>query len=99
MTMTLADLSSEDGVMGSRAEPCAAEATQVFGEVEVRRLAYRRRGQPNLYPTDAALKVIRPARSPTCWSAWRSMNFAIADRSVSGGRRGRGATECALDPR
>jgi len=29
----------------------------VFGEVEVRRLAYRRRGQPNLYPADAALNV------------------------------------------
>ena len=29
----------------------------VFGEVEVTRLAYRRRGQPNLYPADAALNV------------------------------------------
>ena len=29
----------------------------VFGQVEVRRLAYRRRGQPNLYPADAALNV------------------------------------------
>ncbi len=29
----------------------------VFGEVEVRRLAYRRRGQTNLYPADAALNL------------------------------------------
>jgi hypothetical protein len=29
----------------------------VFGEVEVRRLAYRRRGQPNLYPADGALNL------------------------------------------
>ena len=29
----------------------------VFGEVEVTRLAYRRRGQANLYPADAALNV------------------------------------------
>lgn len=29
----------------------------VFGEVEVRRLAYRRRGHPNLYPADAALNL------------------------------------------
>jgi hypothetical protein len=29
----------------------------VFGEVEVTRLAYRRRGHPNLYPADAALNL------------------------------------------
>ena len=29
----------------------------VFGEVEVTRLAYRRRGQANLYPADAALNL------------------------------------------
>jgi len=29
----------------------------VFGEVEVTRLAYRRRGRPNLYPTDATLNL------------------------------------------
>jgi hypothetical protein len=29
----------------------------VFGEVEVRRLAYRKRGCPNLYPADAGLNL------------------------------------------
>lgn len=29
----------------------------VFGEVEVTRLAYRRRGRPNIYPADAALNL------------------------------------------
>jgi len=29
----------------------------VFGEVDVKRLAYRRRGHPNLYPADAALNL------------------------------------------
>jgi hypothetical protein len=29
----------------------------VFGEVQVRRIAYRKRGCPNLYPTDAALNL------------------------------------------
>ncbi|MDQ3343808.1 MAG: ISKra4 family transposase, partial [Actinomycetota bacterium] len=31
--------------------------TTVFGEVDVTRLAYRRRGQENLYPADAALNL------------------------------------------
>ncbi len=35
---------------------CRPLAT-VFGEVEVTRLAYRRRGQANLYPADAALNL------------------------------------------
>jgi len=31
--------------------------TTVFGQVEVRRLAYRRKGRPNLHPADAALNL------------------------------------------
>jgi len=35
----------------------------IFGEVEVTRLAYRRRGQANLYPADAALNLPRELAS------------------------------------
>jgi len=35
----------------------ARTLTTVFGEVGVTRLAYRRRGQPNLHPADAALNL------------------------------------------
>ena len=35
----------------------------VFGQVEVTRLAYRRRGQANLYPADAALNLSRELAS------------------------------------
>ena len=47
----LAQVRDADGAEHSRA------LATVFGEVSVTRLAYRRRGQPNLYPGDAALNL------------------------------------------
>ena len=35
----------------------------VFGEVTLRRLAYRRRGHPNLHPADAVLNLARERHS------------------------------------
>src|SRR5664280_886977 len=53
-----------DGSRRGRVEAGQVRPLQtVFGQVEVTRLAYRRRGQANLYPADAALNLPRELAS------------------------------------
>ncbi len=54
----LEKVSDADGVArGSVEADHQRVLTTVFGEVTVRRLAYRRRGQPNLHPADGVLNL------------------------------------------
>jgi hypothetical protein len=54
----LADVVDADGVNRPSVEEGHARGlTTIFGEVTVTRLAYRRRGQPNLHPADGALNL------------------------------------------
>ena len=54
----LAQVRDADGAEHGTVEPEHSRAlATVFGEVSVTRLAYRRGGQPNLYPGDAALNL------------------------------------------
>lgn len=54
----LDDLHDSDGIPRGTVEPDHARIlTTVFGDVEVHRLAYRRRGYPNLHPADGILNL------------------------------------------
>jgi len=53
-----APVTGSDGVRRGIVEPGRARGlATVFGEVEVTRMAYRHRGDPNLYPADAVLNL------------------------------------------
>src|SRR5574342_158370 len=54
----LTGVADADGVPRGAVETGHARGPRsVFGEVDVRRLAYRRRGRPNLHPADGALNL------------------------------------------
>ena len=54
----LGEVLDADGVDRPSVEPAHRRTlTTIFGEVAVTRLAYRRRGQPNLHPADATLNL------------------------------------------
>lgn len=54
----LGDVAGAEGVVhGSLEAGHERPLATVFGEVTVRRLAYRRRGEENLYPADGALNL------------------------------------------
>ena len=54
----IVDVTDAQGVPRPTAEPGHGRAlTTVFGEVDVQRTAYRKRGQPNLHPADAVLNL------------------------------------------
>ena len=58
------DVVDAGGTRRSRVEAGQVRPLQsIFGPVEVTRLAYRRRGQANLYPADAALNLPRELAS------------------------------------
>jgi hypothetical protein len=68
----LAAVTGADGVARRRAERGHGRViTTVFGEVTVRRIAYRAPGCANLYPLDAALNL------PACCYSWRLQHLAV----------------------